>query len=97
MIRLEAGRHPLLQSDRVAELGDDAAFLCDENQILDAADLGHRGDDLRRQAGRECRERALARLIRQEPIPEASYRQMRDGLEGARIVLVDDETRYLIA
>ena len=78
VVRLDARREPPFQADGVAEPGDDAALCPDENQVLEAHDLGDGRRHLRRQARREPGQRFGVGGVGQQPVAESADGQMRD-------------------
>ncbi len=97
MVRLQPGGHASGQADAVAKAGDDADLLRDEDQVLHAHDLRHRGDNFRRQPRCEGFQRRLVRLLAEQPVAEIAHGQVADRREGGGVMAVDDQPSDFIA
>ncbi len=91
VIGLQPGGQPPTQADGVAETGHHADFLGHQDQVLDAHDLGHRGDHLRGQSRGQRSETRLVRRRAEQPVAKAAHGEMGDRREGLGIVAVDDQ------
>ena len=79
-----------------AELRDHLAFACDQQQVLQPAELAHRGDHLRRQPGRQRGQGGGVGGVVEQPVAEVADGQVRDRRKGGGVVAVDDQARDLV-
>nr|ART89803.1 hypothetical protein [uncultured bacterium] len=96
VVGLQADRKSTRQTECVAKPCDDTALARYDNQVLVAHQLAHCRDHLGCEAGRQGGECIGRRMLRQQPVPPAANRQVRDRCEGGRIVRVDDQARHLV-
>ena len=99
VVGLQAGREPTGQAEGVAEPRHDLDPARHRDEVLVAHELADRGDHLGHQPRRDRREHRGGigpRRGFQQPLPEATDREPRDGRERGAVEGVDDQPADLV-
>ncbi|MNF58005.1 hypothetical protein D3C84_395500 [compost metagenome] len=91
VVGLQPGGEPAAQAHGVAKARDHADLLRHQHQILHAHDLRHGGGHFRRQAGGEGAQAGFVGVLAEQPVAQATHRQVADRGEGDAVVAVDDQ------
>ena len=96
MIGLQPRAHSPAHADGVAKGGKHFAFFRNQNEVLIAHQLGHRGGHFRGDPARQLRQRFTCRRIRKQEVAERPNREGRDRGEGRGVMAVDDQAGNLV-
>ncbi|EDY22051.1 hypothetical protein CfE428DRAFT_0176 [Chthoniobacter flavus Ellin428] len=91
MIRLQPHGQRARQTQRVAELGHYARLCRDEDEVLVAHQLAHRGDHLGREPRCERGKRRGIRLVAKQPVAQFSDTQPADRLERRAVLAIKNQ------